>query len=161
MILPKSCGIQRPYRKCVHAHALAFHGLFDDDHLDEAEEVPRSVTYEEYQNDAHENDGQVVLLLPTSLLGCRGRSSWHWHLTAIPMLDVFVNLSKKKWNVGWVFTLLRSLSAVTVLPTLLYPCYVIDLLSKIEIFAYFDIITSLKSHKTEKWQHCLWNAFRK
>ena len=71
IILPKRCGVQSPNGKCVHAHALALNDLFNDDHLNEAEKVPRRVTDKEYQNDAHENDGQVVLLLPTSLLGCR------------------------------------------------------------------------------------------
>jgi len=51
---------------------------------------------QEDQNDAHENCGQVVLLLAPGLVRGRGRVSGHGHLAAVAVFHILVNLYLKK-----------------------------------------------------------------
>ena len=47
---------------------------------------------------AHENDGEVVLLFPPGLLSGRGGVARHGHLATVSVLNVFVNLWGKKFK---------------------------------------------------------------
>ena len=62
--------------------------------------LPERVANDEYEHYAHEDDGQVVLLLPPGLLGGRGRVPAHAHLPAVAVLHVLVDLEKKRTKRG-------------------------------------------------------------
>ena len=47
-----------------NVYLAALESLSDDEHLVEAEEDPEEVADQEVQDDAHEDHGQVVLLVP-------------------------------------------------------------------------------------------------
>ena len=47
-----------------NVYLAALESLSDDEHLVEAEEDPKEVADQEVQDDAHEDHGQVVLLVP-------------------------------------------------------------------------------------------------
>ena len=74
----------------------ALDGRPDEVHFDHGEEVAWGVADQEGQDDAHEDDGQVVLLLSTGLLVGIGRLARHGHLPAIAVLDILVNLKMAK-----------------------------------------------------------------
>ena len=57
---------QGPKRERLLPGIGAFQRLLDHEHLVQAEEDPRQVRDEKDQDDAHEDDGQVVLLPPTA-----------------------------------------------------------------------------------------------
>ena len=80
----------------------------DVGHLVDGEEEPGRVAHAEHQHDAHEDDGEVVLLLPPDrrLRLVRGRRGGrrgggalpHRHLTLVAVLHVLVDLVAGKIN---------------------------------------------------------------
>ena len=78
----------------------AVHGPADVDHLVEGEEESGGVADAEHEHDAHEDDGQVILLLPPHRrLRLRRRVAavaavalCHRHLPLVPVLHVLVDL---------------------------------------------------------------------
>ena len=67
----------------------------DDDHFKDAEHDSWRVAEEEDEDDAHEDDGQVVLLFAPGLLRGRRRVTGHGHLTTVSMLHVLIDLGEK------------------------------------------------------------------
>ena len=62
MLLPDVVGEQSPKRPLGLSDLGACDGFSDGYHLHEGEQVPRRVADQEDQDDAHEDDGKVVLL---------------------------------------------------------------------------------------------------
>ena len=92
---------QRPRLEGVQPGALARLEVVDGRHLVHGEHESRGVADQEDEDDAHEDDGQVVLLLPPGLLGGRGRVPAHAHLPAVAVLHVLVDLEKRtNWGGG-------------------------------------------------------------
>ena len=102
-------AVQQSPKQNVYLAALE--SLSDDEHLVEAEEDPEEVADQEVQDDAHEDHGQVVLLVPPGaggkkeLFDCRvavgvDQSSWSAYLLEA---DHSTSMFQQKHN------LLRSL----------------------------------------------------
>ena len=103
--IPDAAEHERPCRERDGVPGLARHGVPDDDHLEDGEHDPRRVADEEDEHDAHEHDGQVVLLAAARLLRGRGRRRRlprQRHLAAVAVLHVLVDLENTKTELEMV-----------------------------------------------------------